>query len=184
MIENILHDLHASDPAWRIAVLRYFNPVGAHASGLIGEDPNGIPNNLMPYIAQVAVGRRDCLNIFGGDYATPDGTGVRDYIHVVDLAKGHLAALDYLSKTPGLLTVNLGTGQGLSVLDMVNAFQTACGIEIPYQIIERRAGDIACCYADPKLAAEKLGWCAELGVEAMCDDAWRWQSTNLNGYSV
>ena len=184
MIENILHDLHASDPAWRIAVLRYFNPVGAHASGLIGEDPNGIPNNLMPYIAQVAVGRRDCLNIFGGDYATPDGTGVRDYIHVVDLAKGHLAALDYLSKNPGLLTVNLGTGKGLSVLDMVNAFQTASGIEIPYQVVERRAGDIACCYADPTLAAEKLGWCAELGVEAMCDDAWRWQSTNLNGYDV
>lgn len=184
MIENILHDLQASDPAWRIAVLRYFNPVGAHASGLIGEDPNGIPNNLMPYIAQVAVGRRDYLNIFGGDYATPDGTGVRDYIHVVDLAKGHLAALDYLANNPGLMTINLGTGQGLSVLDMVNAFQTACGIEIPYQIIERRAGDIACCYADPKLAAEKLGWRAELGVDAMCDDAWRWQSTNLSGYSV
>jgi len=184
MIENILNDLHASDPAWRIAVLRYFNPVGAHASGLIGEDPNGIPNNLMPYIAQVAVGRRDCLNIFGGDYATPDGTGVRDYIHVVDLAKGHLAALDYLSKSPGLLTVNLGTGQGLSVLNMVKAFQAACGIEIPYQIVERRAGDIACCYADPTLAAEKLGWRAELSVHEMCDDAWRWQSTNLNGYDV
>jgi len=184
MIENILHDLQASDPAWRIAVLRYFNPVGAHASGLIGEDPNGIPNNLMPYIAQVAVGRRDYLSIFGGDYATPDGTGVRDYIHVVDLAKGHLAALDYLSKKPGLLTVNLGTGEGLSVLDMVNAFQNASGIEIPCQIVERRAGDIACCYADPTLAAEKLGWRAELGVEAMCDDAWRWQSMNLNGYDL
>jgi len=184
MIENILHDLQASDPAWRIAVLRYFNPVGAHASGLIGEDPNGIPNNLMPYIAQVAVGRRKYLNIFGDDYATPDGTGVRDYIHVVDLAKGHLAALDYLAKTPGLMTINLGTGQGLSVLDMVNAFQIASGIEIPYQIVERRAGDIACCYADPTLAAEKLGWLAKLGVDAMCDDAWRWQSTNLNGYDV
>ena len=184
MIENILHDLHDSDLAWRIAVLRYFNPVGAHASGLIGEDPNGIPNNLMPYISQVAVGRRDFLSIFGGDYLTPDGTGVRDYIHVVDLAKGHLAALDYLSKTPGLLTVNLGTGIGLSVLEMVNAFQIASGIEIPYQIVERRAGDIACCYADPALAAEKLGWRAELGVEAMCHDAWRWQSNNLNGYDV
>jgi len=184
MIENILHDLQASDPSWRIAVLRYFNPVGAHASGLIGEDPNGIPNNLMPFIAQVAVGRREHLNIFGGDYATPDGTGVRDYIHVVDLAKGHLAALNYLSKTSGLLIVNLGTGKGLSVLEMVNAFQTACGIEIPYQIIDRRAGDVACCYADPKLANEKLGWRAELGLVEMCDDAWRWQSTNLNGYKV
>ncbi len=184
MVENILHDLNASNPAWCVAVLRYFNPVGAHASGLIGEDPNGIPNNLMPYISQVAVGRRDFLSIFGGDYLTPDGTGVRDYIHVVDLAKGHLAALDYLSKTPGLLTVNLGTGIGLSVLEMVNAFQIASGIEIPYQIVERRAGDIACCYADPALAAEKLGWRAELGVEAMCHDAWRWQSNNLNGYDV
>jgi len=184
MVENILHDLQASDPAWRIAVLRYFNPVGAHASGSIGEDPNGIPSNLMPYIAQVAVGRRDCLSIFGRDYATQDGTGVRDYIHVVDLAKGHLAALDYLEKKSGLLTVNLGTGQGLSVLDMVNAFETASGIQIPYQIIERRQGDIACCYADPTLAAEVLGWRAELGVDAMCNDAWRWQSTNLNGYDV
>jgi len=165
-------------------VLRYFNPVGAHASGLIGEDPNGIPNNLMPYIAQVAVGRRKYLNIFGGDYATPDGTGVRDYIHVVDLAKGHLAALDYIAKTPGLMAINLCTGKGLSVLDMVNAFQTACGIEIPYRIVERRAGDIACCYADPTLAAEKLGWRAELGVNAMCRDAWCWQSTNLNSYNV
>jgi UDP-glucose 4-epimerase len=184
MTENILHDLQDSDPAWRIAVLRYFNPVGAHASGLIGEDPSGIPNNLMPYIAQVAVGKRKYLNIFGGDYPTADGTGVRDYIHVVDLAKGHLAALDFLSKTPGLLTVNLGTGQGLSVLEMVNAFQTASGIEIPYQIVERRAGDIACCYADPTLAAEKLGWCAELGLNAMCNDAWRWQLNNLNLYGI
>jgi UDP-glucose 4-epimerase len=184
MIENILHDLQTSDPAWRIAVLRYFNPVGAHASGLIGEDPFGIPNNLMPYIAQVAVGKREYLNIFGGDYATQDGTGVRDYIHVVDLAKGHLAALDYLAKTPGLLSVNLGTGQGLSVLEMVNAFQAASGIGIPYQIVERRAGDIACCYADPALASEKLAWRSELGVEAMCEDVWRCQSTNLNGYDT
>jgi len=184
MIENILHDLQTSDPAWRIAVLRYFNPVGAHDSGLIGEDPNGVPNNLMPYIAQVAVGRRKYLNIFGGDYSTPDGTGVRDYIHVVDLAKGHLAILDYIAKAPGLLTVNLGTGQGLSVLEMVNAFQRASGIEIPYQIVGRRAGDIACCYADPALAFEKLGWRAELGLDAMCEDFWRWQSTNLNGYAT
>ena len=179
MIEKILHDLQASNPAWRIAVLRYFNPVGAHASGLIGEDPNGIPNNLMPYIAQVAVGRREYLNIFGGDYETRDGTGVRDYIHVVDLAKGHLAALDYLAKNPGLLTVNLGTGKGLSVLEMVNAFQKASGIKIPYQIVDRRAGDVATCYADPALAFEKLGWRAELGLYAMCDDTWRWQSNNF-----
>jgi UDP-glucose 4-epimerase len=182
MIENILHDLHASDPAWRIAVLRYFNPAGAHASGLIGEDPNGLPNNLMPYIAQVAAGRKEYLNIFGGDYSTPDGTAIRDYIHVVDLAKGHLSALNYLATNSGLLTVNLGTGHGLSVLEIVNAFQTACGIEIPYQIVERRAGDIACCYADPTIAAEKLGWRAELGVDAICHDAWYWQSNNLNGY--
>jgi UDP-glucose 4-epimerase len=153
--------------------------VGAHASGLIGEDPNGIPNNLMPYIAQVAVGRREYLNIFGGDYETRDGTGVRDYIHVVDLAKGHLAALDYLAKNPGLLTVNLGTGKGLSVLEMVNAFQKASGIKIPYQIVDRRAGDVATCYADPALAFEKLGWRAELGLYAMCDDTWRWQSNNF-----
>jgi len=179
MIEKILHDLQASNPAWRIAVLRYFNPVGAHASGLIGEDPNGIPYNLMPYIAQVAVGRREYLNIFGGDYETRDGTGVRDYIHVVDLAKGHLAALDYLAKNPGLLTVNLGTGKGLSVLEMVNAFQKASGIKIPYQIVDRRAGDVATCYADPALAFEKLGWRAELGLYAMCDDTWRWQSNNF-----
>ena len=182
MIENILHDLQLSDPEWRIAILRYFNPVGAHSSGLIGEDPNGAPNNLMPFIAQVAVGKCKYLNIYGGDYKTPDGTGVRDYIHVVDLAKGHLDALDYLSKNPGLLTVNLGTGQGFSVLQMVNAFQLASGIEIPYRIIERRAGDIACYYADPTLASEKLGWRAKLGVEAMCLDTWRWQLANINGY--
>jgi len=182
MVENILRDLLASDIEWRIAILRYFNPVGAHSSGLIGEDPNGIPNNLMPFIAQVAVGRREYLRVFGGDYATPDGTGVRDYIHVVDLAKGHLASLDYLSKTPGLLTVNLGTGRGYSVLVMVEAFQAASDQKIAYRIVERRAGDIACCYADPELAAEKLGWRAELGIESMCRDAWHWQSNNLNGY--
>jgi UDP-glucose 4-epimerase len=184
MVENILGDLQASDPRWRIAILRYFNPVGAHRSGLIGEDPNGIPNNLMPFVAQVAVGRRDYLRVFGGDYATPDGTGVRDYIHVVDLAKGHLAALDYLNKNTGLLTVNLGTGRGFSVLEMVKAFQAACGHKIDYRIVDRRVGDIACCYADPKLAEEKLGWRAGLGIDAMCIDAWRWQSTNLNGYDL
>lgn len=184
MIENILRDLQVSDSQWRIAILRYFNPVGAHASGLIGEDPNGIPNNLMPFVAQVAVGRRDYLRVFGGDYATPDGTGVRDYIHVVDLAKGHLAALDYLAKNEGLLTVNLGTGRGYSVLEMVKAFQAACGHKIEYRIVDRRTGDIACCYADPQLAAEKLGWSAKLGIDEMCADAWRWQSGNLNGYDV
>lgn len=184
MVENILRDLQISDPEWRIAILRYFNPVGAHSSGLIGEDPNGIPNNLMPFVAQVAVGRREYLRVFGDDYATPDGTGVRDYIHVVDLAKGHLAALDYLSKNKGLLTVNLGTGRGYSVLEMVKAFQVASDRPIAYQVVDRRVGDIACCYADPELAAEKLGWRAELDIAAMCKDAWRWQSGNLNGYDA
>ena len=182
MIEQMLRDLLRSDPAWRIVILRYFNPVGAHASGLIGEDPNGTPDNLMPYITQVAVGRRAFLQVFGGDYATPDGSGVRDYIHVVDLAKGHVAALDYLAKNEGLLTVNLGTGHGYSVLEMAKAFEKASGIAIPYQIVERRAGDIACCYADPTLAKEKLGWLAEMGVERMCEDSWRWQSQNPEGY--
>ncbi len=182
MIEQILRDLQSSDSAWRIAILRYFNPVGAHISGLIGEDPNGIPNNLMPFISQVAVRRRDCLQVFGGDYPTTDGSGVRDYIHVVDLAKGHVAALDYLVKNEGLLTVNLGTGRGYSVLEMVKAFELASGVKIPYQIVERRAGDIACCYADPALAKEKLGWSAEMGVEQMCEDSWRWQSQNPEGY--
>ena len=184
MVENILRDLQVSDPEWRIVILRYFNPVGAHQSGLIGEDPNGIPNNLMPFVAQVAVGKREYLRVFGGDYATPDGTGVRDYIHVVDLAKGHLASLNYLSNNLGILTVNLGTGRGYSVLEMVGAFQVASGKKIDYRIVERRLGDIACCYADPKLAADKLGWHAELGIDAMCSDAWRWQSGNLNGYDV
>ena len=182
MIEQILRDLHISAPEWRIAILRYFNPVGAHESGLIGEDPNGIPNNLMPFITQVAVGRREFLRVFGEDYPTPDGTGVRDYIHVVDLAKGHVAALDYLANNSGLLTVNLGTGQGYSVLDMVKAFQAACGRRINYQIVERRPGDIACCYADPTAAKAKLGWSAELGIDRMCQDSWRWQSMNPNGY--
>jgi UDP-glucose 4-epimerase len=182
MIEDILRDIAKADPTWRIALLRYFNPVGAHASGRIGEDPNGIPNNLMPYVAQVAVGKLACLSVFGNDYPTPDGTGVRDYIHVVDLAKGHLAALTALERQGGLLTVNLGTGQGYSVLEMVKAFETASGRPVPYRIAPRRAGDIATCYADPALAAELLGWCAELGLDAMCADAWRWQSRNPNGF--
>ncbi len=182
MIEDILRDVAKADPDWKIALLRYFNPVGAHASGRIGEDPNGIPNNLMPYVAQVAVGKLACLSVFGNDYPTPDGTGVRDYIHVVDLAKGHLAALAALERQGGLLTVNLGTGQGYSVLEMVKAFEVASGRPVPYRIAPRRAGDIATCYADPALAAELLGWRAELGLDAMCADAWRWQSGNPSGF--
>jgi UDP-glucose 4-epimerase len=182
MIEQILRDLHVSDPAWRIVILRYFNPVGAHNSGLIGEDPNGIPNNLMPFIAQVAIGRRDTLRVFGNDYPTPDGTGIRDYIHVVDLAKGHLAALNYLSDNAGLLTVNLGTGRGYSVLEMVDAFEKASGKPIAYDIVDRRPGDIACCYADPEMAAKVLNWRAERGVDEMCADSWRWQAMNPAGY--
>ncbi len=182
MIEDILRDVAKADPDWRIALLRYFNPVGAHASGRIGEDPNGIPNNLMPFVAQVAVGKLACLSVFGNDYPTPDGTGVRDYIHVVDLAKGHLAALAALERQGGLLTVNLGTGQGYSVLEMVKAFEVASGRPVPYRIAPRRAGDIATCYADPALAAELLSWRAELGLDAMCADAWRWQSGNPNGF--
>ena len=183
VIENMLRDLYRSDAVWRIAILRYFNPVGAHASGLIGEDPQGVPNNLLPYVAQVAVGRRDCLNVWGNDYPTPDGTGVRDYIHVVDLALGHLAALDQLDKAPQCLTVNLGTGTGYSVLDMVRAFSAASGRPIAYQFSPRRAGDVAACYADPALAQQRLGWRAERDLATMCADAWRWQSNNPNGYS-
>jgi UDP-glucose 4-epimerase len=175
MIEQILRDVAAADPAWRVALLRYFNPVGAHSSGMIGEDPNGIPNNLMPYIAQVAVGKLKELPVFGSDYPTPDGTGVRDYIHVVDLARGHLAALDALRLRPGVLTVNLGTGSGYSVLEMVRAFSTASGRPVPYRVVGRRPGDIAQCYADPSLARQVLGWRAQLGIDAMCGDAWRWQ---------
>jgi UDP-glucose 4-epimerase len=182
MIEEILRDLYVADPDWRIALLRYFNPVGAHESGHIGEDPNGIPNNLMPYIAQVAVGLRSCLNVFGDDYPTPDGTGVRDYIHVVDLALGHVAALDYLAAHDGVLTVNLGTGRGYSVLDMVKAFSLASGREVPYQVSPRRAGDIARCYADPGLAERLLGWKASRDIDSMCEDAWRWQRMNPAGY--
>lgn len=175
MIEDILRDMHAADPAWRIALLRYFNPVGAHPSGLIGENPRGTPNNLMPYVAQVAAGLRPRLQVFGGDYPTKDGTGVRDYIHVVDLARGHLAALDALARQAALLTVNLGTGTGYSVLEMVAAFEKACGRPVPFEIVSRRPGDLAECYADPSLAGKLLGWKAELGLEAMCADVWRWQ---------
>jgi len=183
MIEQILGDVAASDASWAIGVLRYFNPVGAHPSGLIGEDPQGIPNNLMPFISQVAVGRRDRLNVFGGDWPTRDGTGVRDYIHVVDLARGHLAALRRLLDAGGIWTVNLGTGRGVSVLEMVRAFEAASDRPVPYRIVERRPGDIAECYADPTLAHRLLGWRAELGLPQMCADAWRWQSGNPNGYA-
>jgi UDP-glucose 4-epimerase len=182
MIEEILGDLYRADPQWNIALLRYFNPVGAHPSGRIGEDPEGIPNNLMPYITQVAIGQLDELSVFGDDYSTPDGTGVRDYIHVVDLATGHLRALEKLTQDPGLVIYNLGTGQGYSVLEMVSAFESISGKAIPYRITDRRAGDIAQCYADPTLARLELGWHAEFGLHEMCRDAWRWQSTNPRGY--
>ena len=175
IVEDILADLHLAEPAWRIARLRYFNPVGAHESGLIGEDPRGVPNNLMPFVAQVAAGRRDCLNVWGNDYPTPDGTGVRDYIHVVDLAEGHVAALDYLTREGGLLTVNLGAGRGHSVLEMIQAFEKASGRPVRYRIAERRAGDIAQFWADPSLAKMLLGWETKRGLDQMCADAWRWQ---------
>lgn len=186
MIEDILRDTALADSAWRIALLRYFNPVGAHASGLIGEDPQGIPNNLMPYVSQVAVGLRPFLQVFGDDYATPDGTGVRDYIHVVDLARGHLAALTALGKADAnpILTVNLGTGRGYSVLEMVAAFAHASGREVPYRIVARRPGDVATCYADPARARQLLGWQAEKSLDDMCQDAWRWQSQNPRGYAA
>jgi UDP-glucose 4-epimerase len=182
-IEEILKDLHGADPTWNLALLRYFNPVGAHPSGRIGEDPSGIPNNLMPFVAQVAVGKLPRLRVFGNDYPTPDGTGVRDYIHVVDLARGHLAALEKLREAPGVVVYNLGTGRGYSVLEMVAAFERASGRPVPYEIVARRPGDIATCYADPTLAREELGWQAELGIDAMVADTWRWQSQNPNGYS-
>ena len=177
MTEDILRDLYRADPTWRIALLRYFNPVGAHESGLIGEEPNGIPNNLLPYIAQVADGRRACLSVYGGDYPTPDGTGLRDYIHVVDLALGHLKTLAKLATGAGVFTYNLGTGRGNSVLEMVRAFEAASGQPVPYRIVARRAGDIAACYADASLAERELGWKAERDVGQMCADTWRWQST-------
>ncbi|KVS08904.1 UDP-glucose 4-epimerase GalE [Burkholderia multivorans] len=180
--EQILRDLEVSDPSWRIATLRYFNPVGAHASGLIGEDPAGIPNNLMPYVAQVAVGKLEKLRVFGSDYPTPDGTGVRDYIHVVDLAKGHIAALDALVKRDASFVVNLGTGQGYSVLEVVRAFEKASGRPVPYEIVARRPGDVAECYANPQAAADIIGWRATLGLDDMCADHWRWQEANPRGF--
>jgi UDP-glucose 4-epimerase len=176
MVEQILGDLHVSDPGWRIALLRYFNPVGAHESGLIGEDPNGIPNNLMPFIAQVADGRREQLSVYGNDYPTPDGTGMRDYIHVVDLAIGHLKTLEKLAGAPGVYIYNLGTGRGNSVLEMVDAFEKASGCAIPYRIVARRPGDIAVCFAATDLAATELGWTAQRDIGQMCADTWRWQS--------
>ena len=175
MIEEILRDLAGTDPAWHVALLRYFNPVGAHPSGLIGEDPNGVPNNLMPYIAQVAAGKLKELPVYGNDYPTPDGTGVRDYIHVLDLARGHLAALNALHRHSGVLALNLGTGRGYSVIEMVRAFAVASGSAVPYRIVARRPGDIAQCYADPALARTTLGWQAHLDIDAMCADTWRWQ---------
>lgn len=175
MAEEILRDLHVSDPAWNIALLRYFNPVGAHRSGLIGEDPNGIPNNLVPYIAQVATGKLPFLRVFGNDYPTPDGTGVRDYIHVVDLAQGHLRALERLRARPGIIACNLGTGRGYSVLEMLRAFEKASGKPIPYQIAPRRPGDVAACYAAPSFAESELGWRATRDIDEMCSDTWRWQ---------
>ncbi len=184
VIEDMLRALHQSDPSWRISILRYFNPVGAHHSGLIGEDPQGTPNNLLPYVAQVAVGRREFLNVWGNDYPTPDGTGVRDYIHVVDLAQGHLKALERLERHAECSAVNLGTGTGYSVLDMVWAFEKASGKSVPFKIAERRAGDVASCYADPGQALVLLGWRAERSLDKMCEDAWRWQNMNPNGYAL
>ncbi|MFC3608568.1 UDP-glucose 4-epimerase GalE [Stutzerimonas tarimensis] len=182
MVEQVLRDLAASDARWRIALLRYFNPVGAHESGLLGEDPNGVPNNLLPYIAQVAVGKLGELSVFGGDYPTPDGTGVRDYIHVVDLAAGHLKALAAIGQRQGVSVWNLGTGKGYSVLEMIQAFEAASGRRIPYRIVPRRAGDIAECWANPARAFRELGWQAERGLEAMMRDTWRWQSANPQGF--
>jgi len=184
MGENILRDLEASDARWKIALLRYFNPVGAHESGLIGEDPRGVPNNVMPYITQVAVGKRPKLNVFGNDYDTPDGTGVRDYIHVVDLAEGHVAALRYLLDQQRSITANLGTGRGYSVLELVRAFEKASGRPIPYEFAPRRPGDIDACYADPTLAHSALSWHATRGIDAMCTDSWRWQSKNPQGFAT
>lgn len=182
MIECILKDLYTSDNTWSICLLRYFNPIGAHKSGTMGEDPNGIPNNLMPYITQVAIGKREYLNVWGDDYDTPDGTGVRDYIHVVDLALGHIKAVEKVKGSEGLFIYNLGTGKGYSVLDVVKAFEKASGVKIPYKIGPRRDGDIATCYSDPSKAYKELGWKAERDIEEMCEDSWRWQKQNPNGY--
>ncbi len=180
MLEQILTDLHTADEEWNVILLRYFNPIGAHKSGKIGEDPKGIPNNLLPYVAQVAIGKLECVGVFGNDYDTPDGTGVRDYIHVVDLAIGHVKAIDKINEKPGVKVYNLGTGNGYSVLDVINAFSKACGHDVPYQIKPRRPGDIATCYADAGLAKK---WEAQYGIEEMCADSWRWQSMNPNGYN-
>jgi UDP-glucose 4-epimerase len=182
MVEEILADWHSANPTWGICRLRYFNPVGAHLSGLIGEDPQGEPNNLMPFVAQVAVGRRDKLYVFGDDYPTPDGTGIRDYIHVMDLVEGHVATLDHVLQQRSMLTINLGTGNGVSVLDMVGAFEQASGRSVPYEIVNRRPGDVAQCWADAALARELLGWQASRTLEQMCEDAWRWQEGNPQGY--
>ncbi|MEX2463161.1 MAG: UDP-glucose 4-epimerase GalE, partial [Balneolaceae bacterium] len=184
IIENILRDLYQSDDGWSLSLLRYFNPVGAHESGEIGEDPNGIPNNLMPYVTQVAIGKLDKLNVYGNDYDTPDGTGIRDYIHVVDLALGHLKALEQLRNQTGLFTYNLGTGKGSSVLDVIHAFEEATGCSIPYQFAPRRPGDAAICYADVSKAAEELNWKTERNLVDMCRDAWNWQSKNPNGFAT
>ena len=182
MQEQILTDIHTSDPEWNVILLRYFNPIGAHASGLIGEDPKGIPNNLLPYVAQVAIGKLPQINVFGNDYDTPDGTGVRDYIHVVDLARGHVKALQKLNGKTGVFIYNLGTGNGYSVLEVIHAFEKACGKKLPYEIKGRRAGDIAACYANCDKAEKELGWTAEYGIDDMCADSWRWQSENPDGY--
>lgn len=182
MLEQIMMDMQKADPEWNVVLLRYFNPIGAHPSGTMGEDPNGIPNNLMPYITQVAIGKRKELGVFGNDYDTPDGTGVRDYIHVVDLARGHVCALKAIDRECGLAIYNLGTGHGYSVLDVVKAFEKANGVKVPYSIKPRRAGDIATCYSDPSKAERELGWKAIYGIEEMCRDSWHWQSQNPNGY--
>ena len=184
MVEQVLRDLANSNPAWRIVLLRYFNPVGAHSSGLIGEDPSGIPNNLMPFVTQVAVGKRAKLSVFGDDYETVDGTGVRDYIHVDDLASGHLAALDYLDKHTGILTVNLGTGRGTSVFELIHAFERACGRKIPYEVVPRRSGDLPEYYAQADYAKAVLGWQAKYDINRMCQDSWRWQNQNPNGFKT
>ena len=183
MLEQVLMDIHRADPEWNVTLLRYFNPIGAHKSGLIGEDPKGIPNNLLPYVAQVAIGKLKCVGVFGNDYDTPDGTGVRDYIHVVDLARGHVKAIEKFKENKGVLIYNLGTGHGYSVLQVIAAFSKAFGKEIPYEIKPRRAGDIATCYCTPAKAKAELGWEAEYGIEEMCADSWRWQSQNPNGYN-
>ena len=183
MIEQMLTDLHTADPEWNVVLLRYFNPIGAHESGLIGEDPKGIPNNLLPYVAQVAVGKREAVQVFGDDYDTPDGTGVRDYIHVVDLACGHVAALNWMNGREGVKIFNLGTGQGTSVLEVVQAFSEACGRDLPYKICPRRAGDVAAVYGDASKAERMMGWKAKFTIKDMCRDSWRWQSNTPDGFA-